>query len=196
LAQEFARNAIDNKSTIPMEAFARVLLVNAPSTKIPKRVVESLKTVNVAFKDASLNFERFSEFNIFINRLIEFEKALGMLVLASGGNVTREDFRRTAWVSTGVKLDPKEVELVFHLFEHPSKRGVLDCHTFIDLMEFRRKRRLYDIQQLKVIKHSVNPGHAMVKAMESFAIGGVAGAIGRVFDFLFLFVWSQLIMAW
>jgi solute carrier family 25 aspartate/glutamate transporter 12/13 len=182
LAQEFSRNSFESdKNAIPMEAFARVLLVNAPSTRIPKRVVDNLKTVSAAFKDASVTFDRFREFNVFIYRLSEFERALKMAMVANSGNITRDDFRRTARVSTGVELNPSEVELVFHLFEDQNKRGMLDCNAFLDIMEFRRARRLYDIQQLKVIKHAVNPGRAMVKAMESFAIGGFAGAIGATF---------------
>jgi solute carrier family 25 aspartate/glutamate transporter 12/13 len=182
LAQEFSRNSFESdKNAIPMEAFARVLLVNAPSTRIPKRVVDNLKTVSAAFKDASVTFDRFREFNIFIYRLSEFERALKMAMVANSGNITRDDFRRTARVSTGVELNPSEIELVFHLFEDQNKRGMLDCNAFLDIMEFRRARRLYDIQQLKVIKHAVNPGRAMVKAMESFAIGGFAGAIGATF---------------
>lgn len=161
-----------------MEAFARILLVNTPSTRIPKRVVENLKTVSAAFGDTAITFDRFREFNVFIYRLSEFQKALRMTMIANSGNITREDFRRTARVSTGLEMHPTEVELVFHLFEHQHKRGMLDCDAFLEAMEFRRVRRLYDIQQLKVIKHTVNPIRAMVKAMESFAIGGVAGAIG------------------
>jgi solute carrier family 25 aspartate/glutamate transporter 12/13 len=181
LGQEFTRNDASGVGYITAEAFAKTLLVNTPSSKIPRSVLENLRSVASAYPEGKITFNMFYEFNSFIARLEEFEQAVNMAALATSGNISKDDFKRIARVSTGVDLAPVEVDILFHLFDDPRRHGTLHVGSFLEVLQYRKDRRLYDLQQLSVIRPTVNPIRAMLKAVESFAIGGVAGAIGATF---------------
>lgn len=182
LSQEFIRSDPTGTGEITAESFAKSLFANTPTDKLDAHHIERLRSIGVAFRGAKISFDEFYNFNTqFVGSLDPFSEALIMGANAMGGQISKDDFRRIAEVSTTWQPTPQQINILFHVFDNPKVPGTLDCDAFIAASGNRRDRRLYDIQQLQVIKNPVPPLKAMVKAVESFALGGVAGAVGATF---------------
>ncbi|KAL6058726.1 Mitochondrial aspartate-glutamate transporter agc1, variant 2 [Balamuthia mandrillaris] len=178
LYHEFVRKDIDGNDTITASAFAQVLMDNFPSSKVPQHLRDKLRTVSSAFKQGRVTFDGFYKFNTFVAHLDDFEEALDLTSTAQGGAISKDEFAHIVKVSTGVSLTPIQLDILFHIFDNPRLPGMLDSKTFMDVMRSRRDRRLFDIEMLRDVRPEVGPLQAMMTAVESFAIGGVAGAIG------------------
>eukprot|EP01087_Luapelamoeba_hula_P020250 TRINITY_DN6880_c0_g1_i1.p1 TRINITY_DN6880_c0_g1~~TRINITY_DN6880_c0_g1_i1.p1 ORF type:complete len:796 (+),score=160.15 TRINITY_DN6880_c0_g1_i1:164-2551(+) len=180
LLQEFIRFDPEGTGEIAASDFANTLVSNTPSKDLPSHVIDRLRSVSAAYRDAKVNFEEFYNFNSFITRLDDVESGLQMCSAAMG-QISKDDFKRLLDVATDSAVTPLQCNIIFHLFDNPKVPGTLDANHFLTSLRYRKDRRLFDLQQLAVIKEKVPPLVAMVKAVESFALGGVAGAIGATF---------------
>ncbi|XP_065826872.1 calcium uptake protein 3, mitochondrial-like [Oscarella lobularis] len=85
-----------------------------------------------------ITFPQFLDFAQFLNELEDFAVAVRMFTLA-GQPVTQDEFQRAVKSSIGKRLDPKLVQVVFHIFDVDGD-GKLSYAEFINVMKDRKNR--------------------------------------------------------
>ncbi|RNA10778.1 calcium uptake mitochondrial isoform X3 [Brachionus plicatilis] len=96
-----------------------------------------------------ISFEKFHQFSQFMLNLKDFQLALKFHTYANKA-ISEDEFQRAVKISSGFRLDPKIVEVIFNVFDENSD-GQLSYKEFIAVLKGRlnrglksRKRQNYD----------------------------------------------------
>ncbi len=167
---------------ISAQSFAKIL--TSRNSRLPRCVKANMQSLPSVFFER-ISFDDYMLFQRFLDNLPKISRAL--IMCAHRGRLTRPDFEKATFTAAGVKLPPHMVTLLFHIFNDPTALGMMDLATMLETvtkptleLQFSGQRGGFSGEGSGgAASHSVLHHTAMIA--KSFALGGVAGAIGATF---------------
>jgi solute carrier family 25 aspartate/glutamate transporter 12/13 len=168
----------EKNSFITASSFANILV--SRNAELPRYVKSNIHSIPSVFFDR-VSSDDYVLFYKFLRGLPDLSKVLVMS--AQRGRITRREFDKAISISSGVVLPPHLVALLFHVFNDPTALGMIDLSVMLKSL---RKDAL-ELPFASVLSESAGSGKqqgflrhsAMV--LKSFALAGVAGAVGATF---------------
>eukprot|EP01113_Clastostelium_recurvatum_P009950 TRINITY_DN1485_c0_g1_i3.p1 TRINITY_DN1485_c0_g1~~TRINITY_DN1485_c0_g1_i3.p1 ORF type:complete len:746 (-),score=212.22 TRINITY_DN1485_c0_g1_i3:70-2307(-) len=184
--QEFRYYDKNSSGYVPADKFAKILSSVRLRT-IPAHIKDNLTTVADLNKgtphEGQVSYGQFTACNGLLLHIPSYGRVLRAAVQKSGrGAVTKEEFLREAHNSTSIEITPMEVDLIFHLFG-ADKEGKLTIRNFEESSQspvFAGRSVTGGKGDMVVpAAHARKTvGQQTIEAIENFALGAVAGAVG------------------
>ncbi len=169
-----------NNAFISASSFANIL-ISRGETPLPRYVKQNVNSISSVFADLRVSADDLVVFHNFVRHLPEISKALVMS--AHRGRVTRREFDKATFTASGLTLPNHLASMLFHVFNDPSALGMMDLALMLKTV---RKESL-ELPFASVLSDAANKGssqgllHHSVLVAKSFALAGVAGAVGATF---------------
>lgn len=184
----------EHQQSISAASFANMVV--SRSKDLPRFVRANIQSLSSVFFDR-VTKEDFAQFHLFVRALPgesllligrgvthnrKQEVSRGLVMCAHRGRVTRREFDKVVKTTSGLDLPSHLGALLFHIFNDPSALGMMDLATMLKTV---RKESL-ELPFASVLSESAgasSPGLLQHSAnvAKSFALAGVAGAVGATF---------------
>lgn len=193
IKQEFKRYDRDNDGYISGDDFGKILYSYMDQNRLPRRIKHKFQNMETKLRAGRISYAEFDAFNKMLRELDAVAKGIkAAAAKMEGGIITKNDFVASVYSSTGVSMSPLEVDIIFQVFDDDDdgKLTPAEYEDFLQLVS-ERKQRAYTVNQWLTTANEIPVKNAdekmtasqrtlanLLEGIKSFAIGGVAGAIG------------------